>query len=282
MKTLLDILNASAAHLQKKGIAQPKRQAEEMLCDLFGLNRLELYLEFERPLTETELNQCRERLNRRANGEPLVYIHGQVEFYGCSLRITPAVLIPRQETEILVDKIAAELSQCDLEGKFLWDVCCGSGCIGIALKKRFPALQVTLSDLSEAALEIAAINAKRNEVDVQLLQGDLLAPFKGQKAHFFVCNPPYIAQKEYTDLEKEVRDFEPKLALVAGERGTEVYERLASDLPSYLHAKAKVWLEIGYQQDEALFELFKAAPWRDQKLEKDWSGHPRFFLLENE
>lgn len=282
MKSLLDVLKLSTEYLQKKGIADPKRQAEEMLCDLFGLTRLQLYLEFERPLNDSEMEQCRARLLRRGNGEPLQYIHGQVEFYNCTFIVNKSVLIPRQESEILIDKIVKRLSKLDLKGKVLWDVCCGSGYLGIALKKHLPDLDVSLSDISFEALEVAKLNAERNGVQVRLLKGDLLAPFGREKVDFFVCNPPYVSEKEYKELDREVRDFEPRIALVGGEEGTEFYERLARELSTYMNAHALAMFEIGTNQGDKLQSLFKGPPWKNQLVEKDWSGHSRFFFLEKE
>ncbi|MBA3720920.1 MAG: peptide chain release factor N(5)-glutamine methyltransferase [Parachlamydiaceae bacterium] len=282
MKSLIDILKASVQHLEKKGIANPKRKAEDMLCDVLGIQRLQLYLEFERPLNDQELVRSREYLNRVGQGEPLQYVHGEVEFYGCSFFVNRDVLIPRQETEVLVDKIVQALSKIDLVGKTLLDLCCGSGCIGISIKKRFPELKVVLSDKSIAALNVARKNAERNEVEIKFLEGDLLEPFKNEKAHFIVCNPPYIAEKEYLKLEKEVRDFEPKLALISGPKGIEFYERLAHELPAHLYPGAMVWFEIGFDQGPTVYELFKGKPWKGQIVENDWAGHSRFFFLENE
>lgn len=282
MKLVSDILSLSTTYLQQRGISQPRRQAEELLCDVLGLDRLQLYLNFEKPLTETELQLSRERLARRARGEPLQYIHGKVEFYDCQFLVSPAVLIPRQETEILVDKIAAYFKTIDVADKQVWDICCGSGCIGLALKKKFPELQVTLSDISEEALVIARQNAKLNETDVTFKQGDLLEPFRGQKAHFIICNPPYISDEEYKTLDNEVREYEPRLALVGGERGTEFYERFSEQLPEVLYPGGCAWFEIGYQQGELMKALFQEKRWKQTKLENDWAGHSRFFFLENE
>lgn len=282
MQSIAEILLLSSEYLQKKGIAHSRRQAEELLCDALALNRLDLYLNFERPLTPEELTKCRSYLDRRAKREPLAYIRGSIHFYHCDLIISPAVLIPRQETEILVDKVVKVLEGEKRAGQVLWDVCCGSGCIGIALKKRFPDLQVVLSDISDRALEIAEKNARLNGVEVELLKGDLLAPFKGRKADYLVCNPPYIAEGEYQMLEKDVRDYEPELALLAGKKGTEFYERLAKELPEYIQAGAKVWFEIGYQQGELVKSLFKDQGWKQTHVENDWAGHPRFFFLERE
>ncbi len=206
--------------------------------------------------------------------EPLEYKLGSIDFYGCKLKIDPRVLIPRQETEILVDHITKKL-----RGNSLWDVCTGSGCIGIALKNKFPHLQVSLSDLSWDALDLAKENAQG--LDIEILHGDLLAPFQGRKTDHIVVNPPYISEKEYFTIDPSVRDFEPKMALVGGEKGVEFYERLAADLPPFLNPKAQVFLEIGYNQEEPLNQIFSSQIWKKECL-KDWSGKSRFFFLEKQ
>lgn len=282
MRTILEILNLSTDYLNRKGISQARLQAEELISQSLGLKRMELYIQFDRPLTDGELAKCRAWLQRRGQGEPLQYIHGQVEFLDCVIKVTPAVLIPRQETEILVDKIIKVLLNENLTGKVLLDLCCGSGSIGIALKKRFPELLVYLSDISPEALAIAAENAKDNEVEVELLEGDLLNPFKNKFADFVVCNPPYISEKEFSSLDVEVRAHEPRRALISGESGVEFYERLAIELPSHLNSGSKVWFEIGTGQGETVQKLFQGAFWKSGKVENDWSGHERFFSLEIE
>lgn len=282
MKTVLDILKLSTDFLQHKGISNPRRQAEDLIGDILNIGRMQLYVEFDRPLTDLELDQCRTKLARRAKGEPLQYIKGDVQFYNCLIKVTPAVLIPRQETEILVDKIAKQLAGQPLQNKTLWDLCCGSGCIGIALKKQFPELNVVLSDLSSEALALAQENARLNKVEVSFLKGDLLAPFYGQKTDFFVCNPPYIAADELPLLDVEVRDYEPHQALIAGTSGLEFYQRLALALKDVLNAHAKVWFELGKGQGEMVREMFLEAPWKSSRVEQDWSGHDRFFFLEIE
>ena len=212
----------------------------------------------------------------------MAYISGKIEFYGCTIALNPSVLIPRPETEILVDKIVSSLKNDHLQGKILLDLCCGSGCIGIALKKALPELDVYLSDCSSDAIAVAASNATSNEVHVTCLIGDFLTPFYGKKCDYFVCNPPYISESEYLELDPEVKEFEPCLALVAGKSGLEFYHRLAQELPNYLHPGGKAWFEIGYQQGAALKNLFQGAPWMGTYVENDWGGHNRFFFLENE
>src|ERR1700688_1627240 len=186
MKTLGEILTLSAEFLQKRGIDRPRRQVEELLSFVLKLPRIELYMQYDRPMIEAELIQLREAVKRRAEGEPWQYIAGEVEFLGCRIKVNKNVLIPRQETEILADRILKELPTTPVE---IWDVCTGSGCIGIALKKKRPDCKVILSDISPEALAVAKENAEKNGVEVELLQGDLLGPFHG-KADIIVCNPP--------------------------------------------------------------------------------------------
>lgn len=264
------------------GLSNSRRQAEELLCDLLGSTRSQLLLDQNLSIPEEKRLQVQRWVERRLHGEPLAYITGHIEFYGCRLEISPAVLIPRPETEILVDKVSESLRKEDLQGKILWDLCCGSGCIGIALKKRFPSLEVSLSDCSPEAVALAARNAAANGVDVGCFCGDLVAPFKGKKAHYIVSNPPYISEKEYLTLDAEVRNFEPRIALAAGNDGLDIYRRLARELPDYLYPQGKVSLEIGYRQGEAVKEIFGGPPWKNQRVENDWAGHDRFFFLENE
>lgn len=271
MKTVGEVLKLSTTFLQEKGVDKGRRISEELLAASLGCQRLDLYLQFDKPIEESELVNLREKLKRCAKSEPIQYVLGEVEFYGAAIQVDRRVLIPRPETEILVDLIAKQASS-----GVLWDICTGSGCIGIALKKARPELCVTLSDLSPEALELARENAKRNGVQVSFLQGDLLNPFQGQKADIVVCNPPYIAANEYFHLQPSVLGFEPKMALVGGETGLVFYERLAEALPPLLNPGAKVFLELGTGQGVAVKKIFGDRG----KIEKDWAGHDRFFFLE--
>lgn len=282
MLSVKEILEKSTQFLAEKGIAQARRQAEEVLADALFMKRIHLYLEFDRPLNESEIARCREALLRRSRGEPPQYIRGKVEFLDSEMTVNSSVLIPRQETEILAARIVEDLNQSSQKGKVLWDICCGSGCMGIAIKKKVPDLDVYLSDISKEALDVAQHNAAWNQVSLHFKHGDLLAPFEGEKADYVVCNPPYIPEAAYLSLEREVRDFEPKIALLAEENGLSFYRRLADSLPAHLNPGAKVWFEIGFNQGEEVLKLFQGASWTHARFEKDWSGNHRFFFLENE
>lgn len=277
-----DKLKKLTSLFKEQGFDHPLVQAENFLCDLLTCERADLYSFPCRLLSSEQLLLAEEWIKRRLLDEPLPYISGSLSFYGCSLFVSPSVLIPRQETEILVDKIVEELRKDCLKGKIFLDLCCGSGCIGIAIKKQFPALEVYLSDISPESLRVAERNAKENGVDVLFLEGDLFSPFLGKKADFIACNPPYISSFDYLHLEPSVKNYEPRLALEAGKSGLEFYQRLEKELSFYLKAKGKVWLEIGTGQGKDLEEMFSASSWSKIRVEKDWAGHDRFFFLENE
>jgi release factor glutamine methyltransferase len=281
MKSVVEILDLSARFLASQKIERPRRSAEDLLAHVLQCKRLDLYLQYDRPLLEKELLSMRELVKRCASQEPIDYLIGEVDFFGCALAIDRRVLIPRQETEALVERIVKKLSFLpSLEGKVLWDLCTGSGCIGIALKKRYPSLKVSLSDQSRPALEVALQNSRRNGVEVELCEGDLLEPFKGRKADFIVCNPPYVTAAEYIDLPVAVKDFEPKMALVGGERGTEIYERLEKEVKHFLHPGASLFFEIGSTQGNELKKIFSSPFWSSQEIHLDGSGRDRFFFLE--
>lgn len=282
MKPLGEVLAMSAQFLKEKNCARFRRVAEELIGHALQLKRLDLYMQFDRPMVEKELEVLRALLKRAAKGEPVEYITGEVSFYHCAIAVTQDVLIPRPETEILVDLAFKQLKTLSLAGKAAWDLCTGSGCIGIAVKKACPEMAMTLSDISEKALAVASGNAQRNDVQVELALGDLLDPFKGRKADVIFCNPPYVTSKEYLTIDRSVKDFEPQAALVGGEDGLAFYRRLKEELPSLLNPQAKVFFEIGTGQGNALLELFSGPRWKGGRVEKDWAGHDRFFFLEFE
>lgn len=279
MKTIGEILLISSDFLTSKGVAMARRSAEELLAFILKMRRLDLYMQYDRPLVEEELLKMREGVKALTNGLPLEYILGEVEFFGCRIQVDRRVLIPRPETELLVEHASKHLSSIEQQDLKVWDLCTGSGYIAIALKKKFPRLYVAASDLSSDALALAKENAKRNEVEIDFYQGDLLFPFAGQKADVVVCNPPYIGEEEYKTLDSSVRDYEPKEALIGGVKGYEFYERLSSELPSYLAPQAMVFLEIGHNQGADVKQIFSSSVWAKQELLKDWSGKDRFFIL---
>ena len=280
MKTVQQVLDLTISYLEDNNINHPRRHAEEILAAALDMKRLDIYMNFDRPLSDEELKHCRATLTRCGKGEPIAHIRGSVEFYGTTIAVNSDVLIPRPETELLVDAIAKIIENEDLEGKTLIDMCCGSGCIGIALKKKFPKLDVILSDKEPKALEMAKKNAANNDVAVALCEGDLTEALGDIKADYLVCNPPYVTEEEYNNLDRGVRDYEPKSALVAGRTGLEYYERLEQELPNILKPKALIWLEIGAGQGKHLENIFGSTKWHGAISSKDLSGNDRFFTAQ--
>lgn len=272
---LIEVLQKSTEWLQERGVSHPRRVCEELIAHLLGCGRMDLYLQYDKPIVERELAQLRPLLKRAGTHEPPAYIFGKVSFYGCTLSVRPGVLIPRPETEILLTHVCAQIER---EARVAWDLCCGSGALGIALKKARPELDVTLSDISEEALAVARENAAANGVEITCYSGDFLLPFKGKSADVVLVNPPYVSEQEFAALDRSVRDFEPREALVAGPDGLYFFRRLAEELPHYLRSGAQVFLELGAGQGEAVHALFSGPRWQDARLERDWAGHDRFLF----
>jgi release factor glutamine methyltransferase len=214
-----------------------------------------------------------ELLERRRNGEPIQYITGETEFYGLPFLLTPDVLIPRPETEHLVEKVI-ELAS-DFAAPHIVDVGTGSGAIAVALAHKLPQASITATDISLRALELATENAKRNGVGVRFLAGDLLAPVAGERFEIIVSNPPYVAMADRDSLDVEVREYEPALALFAGEDGLEIYRRL---IPAALDALAQrgfVALEVGYGQSATIAELLARTGFERLEFVPDLQGISR-------
>jgi len=282
-KTLKDLLLSSIVFLKKKKIKNPIISSEIFLSNVLKIKRNELHLYLDKKLCQKKINKFQEMIERRSKKEPIEYILGEVDFYKCNLKVNSDVLIPRQETEILVDLISKELEKENyLKSKTLFDVCTGSGAIGLALKKRFNDLTVFLSDISKKALDVAKKNAKRNKLNVHFKEGDLFTPFLKIKADFVVCNPPYVSESEYKLLDEDVKDYEPEIALIAKDSGLEFYKRIEKNIYNFLKPKAKIFLEIGHNQKNNIKKIFSHKKWRKKKIICDYSKKNRFFFVEIE
>ena len=248
--TVKKILDWTIAYFDEKSVTEPRLSAEWLLASVLSCQRVALYVQFERILTIGERTAYRELVMRRAGREPVQYILGETEFYGLPIRVTPEVLIPRPDTEILVDSVIEWLHDTPGNATAILDIGTGSGCIAIALAKAFPDVTVTAIDNSEAALAIARENAQRNQVRIDFIHGDFFALSNSLDKPFdvIVSNPPYIAASDWDDLQPEVRSFEPQGALLAGKDGLDFYRRLCPLLPGLLGADGAVFLEVGYNQ----------------------------------
>jgi len=252
--TILKVLTWTKGYLAEKGVENARLEAEWLLCAALGLDRVGLYVNFDKPLTAAELGASRALVARRARREPLQYILGSQEFYGLEFEVVPEVLIPRYDTETLVRE---SISRAPRGAKIL-DIGVGSGCIAVALAKNLPDADVSGVDLSPEALELTERNAKRHGVSVSLHRGSLFEPFKDRKYDLIVSNPPYIRTSDITTLQPEVRDFEPHAALDGGADGLDYYRRIIPEAPGHLKPGGWLLLEMGIGQATDLLALFEA------------------------
>lgn len=257
--TIRRMLDWAKADFAKRGIGSPRVDAEWMLADVLGTTQVGLYLDLDRPLSEPELTRFRRMVARRRDREPVAYILGRCGFYGREFRVGPAVLVPRPDSETLVDR-ALELLPTEATGPAL-DLCTGSGALGLTLAAERAHLSVDVTDISTEALEVARSNGERLELlaRVRYLEGDLTAALSGdQRYTLAVANPPYISEQAVDGLMPEVSRHEPRLALVAGEDGYAFYRRLGSELPAWLAPGAHLLLEVGQGQAARVRQLLES------------------------
>ncbi len=283
-RCIRDTLKDATRELEGAGVPDAPVEAEQMLCRILRCKRHELFLNPERALATEELERVREFLVRRKKREPSAYITGETEFRGLRLKVTGAVLIPRPETELLVDRALKFLE--GLEKPLIIDLCTGSGCIAVSLAVELLRKGVTpliyAADISEAALEVARVNAGANNAAecVRFVRGDLFSPLEGlrlkDRADLIISNPPYVAAKEKETLQPEVRDFEPPAALYAGEDGLDFIKRIIGGVGEYLRPGGLLLMEIGFSQARAVKGLAsEKTGLRGFSIKKDLSGLDR-------
>ena len=276
--TVLEVIKRSAEFLESKGVDSPRLQIELLLSHVLKVPRLKLYLDFERQLSDSELDTLRQLVKRRGEREPLQYILGTTSFCGIEIAVTPAVLIPRPETELLVEQAWAFLAARGDQTATVLDFGAGSGCIAIAIAHKFPAREVHAIDASDEALQVARANAERVGARVQFHQGaaikDLASP---QMFDLIVSNPPYIPDAEVETLQPEVRNFEPRLALGGGKDGLDFYRMIASQAPGRLSTNGRVILELGHGQEQTARTIFGES-WLVERVITDYAGTPRILI----
>jgi release factor glutamine methyltransferase len=275
--TLIQVLQASADFLRKRKIENPRLNAEHLLAHVLGKTRMELYLEFERPMKESELAPLRELVRRRGEGEPLQHLLGTVEFCGHTFLCDKRAMVPRPETEQLVELLEPEIRGRKSELSII-DVGTGSGVIALSLAAKFPEAEVFAVDVSEEALALAGENAERLGLTgrVQFTQGNLLEK-NSERFDLIVANLPYIAMQDRSSLSPEVL-HDPGVALFGGERGDEMVCALIEQAPSRLRPGGLLALEIGIGQAEALRDFLAQKNYRDIEAKKDYAGIPRFLF----
>jgi release factor glutamine methyltransferase len=279
--TIQELLNWITGYLTDKGIDSPRLSAELLLCDYLGLERIELYTQFEKLVTQQQLDRLHSLVKRAGQHEPIAYLLGKTEFYSLQLKVSPDCMIPRPETELLVDK-ALDFLRNRNGDQFVCDLCTGCGCIAIAIAKSLDNTKIIATDISDAALHIAEENIAAHNLKnrVQLLCGDLFDPIEAKpgesKFDLIVCNPPYVSAAEFEKLGKNVKDYEPKLALFAGNDGLDIYRRIIEKAEQFLKPGAALMLEIGYNQGQAVRQLLEQAGcFSEITIEKDLHNNDR-------
>lgn len=289
--TVLKIIQWTTEYLKGKGIENPRLDSEVLLSHLLKFDRVGLYLNYDRPLSKEELSSFREMLKRRGGREPLQYITGRQEFWSLDFKVTPDVLIPRPETEILVEEaikvVGGQWSVVSENRPLILDLCTGSGCIAISLANELKDAVVYAADASDAALKVARENAEINGVQdrVTFLKGDLYEAIENRPRttdhrpllfDLIVSNPPYIKTGDIPNIQPEVRDYEPRIAVDGGQEGLDFYKRIISGAPHYLLSGGWLMVEVGEGQATAVSEMMKdSGSFEPASTVKDLAGIER-------
>ncbi len=250
--TIAEWLSGAANALEASSCPDPQVDARWIAEDMLHMTAAELRFAAQNELTEDQLNVLNACLERRKSGEPVQYILGMADFMGLKFHVDKRVLIPRQDTETLVEAAIIELQS--REDKKVLDLCTGSGAIGLSIKSLVPDADVTLSDISGDALDVASKNAHALALDVNIRHGDLFKAVGKEKYDLIASNPPYLRTDEMEELQMEVR-YEPALALEAGDRGMDFYERIAAEAPKHLKSGGAIYLETGCEQARDVLAL---------------------------
>ena len=271
------VLAWATEDFKRRGNQTARLDAELLLGEALGMGRIQLIVQSERPLAEAELGRYRELIKRRRVGEPIAYILGRREFFALPIVVDRRVLIPRPDTEILVESALRGTHAQHLYGRML-DLCTGSGCVAIAFAKARPTWRVTAVDVSPDAASVARENVRRAGVvhNLAVLEGDLFAALpEGARFELITANPPYIPSADIAGLAADVRDFEPRLALDGGADGLDITRRIIAESPGYLSPGGLLALEGGFDQAPAVAELLSSAGYTDVTRTKDLAGIER-------
>ena len=283
--TIKKLLEWVSDYFQKNGVDSPRLSAELLLCHVLKLERIQLYTLYDRVVQADQLTALRALVKRGAEHEPVAYLVGRCEFYSLPLKITSDCLIPRPETEHLVEQAVDFLRQRP-GPQYVLDLCTGSGCIAAAIAKNVKDVQVIATDICDNALKVAAENIQRHKLDekVRLLCGDLFgAIIEGVDETQFdliVSNPPYVSDNEYEKLERNVKKYEPKLALLAGVDGLDIYQRILEKVDGFLKPDGALMMEIGYAQGPAIQRILEEIGiFKEIKIEKDFANNDRIAIV---
>lgn len=274
--TIGKVVRWAADDFRARGIESPRLEAELLLAHALGLERMRIIVEQDRPLSADELSRYRELIKRRRAREPVAYLRGEREFWGRPFRVDRRVLIPRPDTEALVETALRRTAHLSMAGRAL-DLCTGSGCVATTFALERPHWMVTGTDLSADALAVARDNAARLGAawNVRWLAGDLFEPVGRERFDLVTANPPYIAEHEAPSLSPDIRDHEPHLALFGGPRGLDVTARIVAEAPLHLRPGGVLALEIGANQADEVAAMFERAGLTEVERTRDYGGHER-------
>ncbi|HUV40199.1 MAG TPA: peptide chain release factor N(5)-glutamine methyltransferase [Sedimentisphaerales bacterium] len=283
-RTVGKVLNQITEYLMRKGIESPRLTAELLVSGALGVGRIDLYTRPETVLDDRAWAQLQDLAKRAGQNEPVEYLLGKTEFYFLEMIVEHGCVIPRPETELLVEK-AIEFLRDRPGQQLVCDLCTGSGCVAVAIACNCPNVRLIATDISAEAIDVAGRNIEKYHLkdQITLLQGDLFEPLKqggtDSKYDLIVSNPPYVSTAEYEDLEENVRNYEPKEALLAGADGLDVHSRIIESANMFLKPDAALMLEIGYKQGQAVRQLLeKTAVFQYVGIAKDFSGHDRIAI----
>ena len=274
------LLQKAIDFLNKKKISQARLDAELILADILRISRIKLYVQYEQELTEEQKNEYRDKIIERSKNKPTAYIIGKKEFFRSSFFVNPNVLIPRPETEELIEMFVNQKKSMKNYSFDILDLCCGSGCIGISLKQEFQNSQIFFLDISQKALEVAQINAKNllpnSQEDLSFMCSNLYDKLNGQKFDFIFCNPPYILEDEKDTLSLDVLNQEPNIALFLKEPKV-FFENLLKKGIEYLKEKGEFFLEINPRLAETILDF--TTDYTQKEILLDQSQKKRFLYL---
>lgn len=279
--TIQKLLGWITDYFGKNSIDSPRLSAEMLLSYVLGLQRIELYVHFDRVVAGDKLKVLHELVQRGGEHEPVAYLVGRTEFYSLEIKVNRDCLIPRPETELLAER-AIEFLRKRAGKQYVCDLCTGSGCIAVAIAKGVKDIGIIATDICDAALSMAAENVAHHQLGetIKLLCGDLFKPIieglDETRFDLIVSNPPYISTREYETLDKNVKEYEPKKALHAGGEGLDVYRRIVEQADSHLKDDGALMLEIGYGQGQTIKGLLQdVGCFSEITIEKDFQNNDR-------
>jgi release factor glutamine methyltransferase len=281
--TIAQTLKEASEQLRAASVVNDLLDAQTLLAEALGRDRTYLIINFNQQLSEEVLSKYQAMIRRRAAHEPVQYITGRQAFFGLDFEVTPDVLIPRPETELIVEETIRLAQQHTTLNPVIVDVCAGSGCIAVSLARELNDARVIASDISIPALRVARRNATRHGLEHQVLfvASDLLDALAEECfADFILSNPPYVSEEEMPTLQSEVRDWEPRLALTDSADGLSLYRRLLKDASSRLKPGGHLICEMGYTQSESIAGMVDRQVWAEPRLLDDLQGIPRTIVLQ--